>query len=148
MICGNDASRTPHMIHMYLDAAQVPGSALAGVEGLRDGGGRTRIRLTTTYSLSGTKQSTNKAQDGTLVSSKQFSRMVAPTGRHSLHRTLPLAHIRPLHIEDTTPPAATHRASDATSADIEWQLHRRRDMRCCIPVADDPVGKVRKGRRG
>ena len=90
MLCSDDALRTPHMIHMRdhvdLDAAQLHGSAPAGVEGLRGGGGRTRIRLTATYSLSGTNQSTDKAQDGTLVSRHQFIRLVAPAARHSPHR--------------------------------------------------------------
>ena len=94
MLCSDDALRTPHMIHMRdhvdLDAAQLHGSAPAGVEGLRGGGGRTRIRLTATYSLSGTNQSTDKAQDGTLVSRNQFIRLVAPAARHSPHRMLPL----------------------------------------------------------
>ena len=94
MLCSDDALRTPHMIHMRdhvdLDAAQLHGSAPAGVEGLRGGGGRTRIRLTATYSLSGTNQSTSKVQDGALVSRKQYNRLVAHAGRHSSHRTLPL----------------------------------------------------------
>ena len=47
-------------------------------------------KLTTMYSLSGTNQSTDKAQDGTLVSRNQFIRLVAPTARHSPHRMLPL----------------------------------------------------------
>ena len=94
MFCGDDALRTPHTIHMRdhvdLDAAQLHGSAPAGVEGLRGGGGRTRIRLTATYSLSGTNQSTDKDQDGTLVSRNQFIRLVAPAARHSPYRMLPL----------------------------------------------------------
>ena len=94
MICGNAAGTTSHTIHIRdhvdLDAAQTRESAPARVKGLRGGGGQARFKLTATYSLSGTNQSTDKAQDGTLVSRNQFIRLVAPTARHSPHRMLPL----------------------------------------------------------
>ena len=78
MICGNAAGNTSHTIHIRdhvdLDAAQTRESALAGVKGLRGGGGQARIKLTAIYSLSGTNQSTSKVQDGALESRNQYNR--------------------------------------------------------------------------
>ena len=94
MLCGNGAAHTSYTTHIRdhvdLDAAQTRESALAGVKGLRGGGGQARIKLTAIYSLSGTNQSTDKAQYGTLVSRHQFIRLVAPAARHSPHRMIPL----------------------------------------------------------
>ena len=94
MICGNAAGNTSHTIHVRdhvdLDAAQTRESAPARVKGLRGGGGQARFKLTATYSLSGTNQSTSKAQDGSLISIKLYNRLVAHTGRHSPRCTLPL----------------------------------------------------------
>ena len=94
MLCGNGAAHTSYTTHIRdhvdLDAAQTRESALAGVKGLRGGGGQARIKLTTIYSLSGTNQSTSKAQDGSLILSEKYNRLVAHTGRHSSHGTLPL----------------------------------------------------------
>ena len=94
MLCGNGAAHTSHTIYIRdpvdLDAAQTRESAPAGVKGLRGGGGQARIKLTAIYSLSGTNQSTSKAQDGPLALRKQYNRLVAHAGRHSSHRALPL----------------------------------------------------------
>ena len=94
MPCGNAAASISHTIYLHdhvdLHVAKARESVPAGVKGLHSRGGQAHIKLTTIYSLSGTNQSTSKAQDGSIISIKLYNRLVAHTGRHSPRCTLPL----------------------------------------------------------